>query len=300
LRPATLDGENAAARRRVVAAVSRLPGGAWVAVEDLLGVLWRLDPFFLRGRQRAFEEPAWWIEETSSGRRVRADVRAEWGRAEGRYVTDLLVGPLHWWGVVELASDPRQPAGSMPYACRVAPLGAYLLGMTDDPPAHAETLAHGWGPAALPARGAMLALQPLAAGSAVLDQLSPWTEVTGVAGGRLIVRPSADRAARELDAGRAPDAALACLCALDGQDGTHAAGVFEGAVRAWRVDYGAARIAIGMVPLGAADEAALREALATVPEIANRCRVVAPTLALVPAADVDSLRQALNRRGFVL
>lgn len=300
LRPVTLAAENTAARRRLVAAVARLPAEKWVAVEDLLDLLWWLDPHFLRGRQRAFEQPAWWFEEVDTGRRLRADERAEWRRAEGRYVTALLTGPLRWWGAVELAIDPREAVVTGAFACRLTAQGAYVLGLTDEAPAHAESLGLGWGPAALPARGGTLALQPLATGAGALDALAPWTEVSGVAGGRLMVRPADDRAARELDLGHSPDAALACLRALDAHDGTHAAGVFESVARAWRERYGEARIESGLVPLEAADEAALREALATAPSVAARCRVVTPTLALVPAGDVEPLRHALNRRGFVV
>jgi hypothetical protein len=295
LRPAALAAENATARRFVAGLLAQAPAGAWLALDAVRDLVWRLDPYFLRGRQRAFDSPGWWLEDGASGRRLRADVAHEWWRGDGRYLRALLVGPLHWWGAVDLALTPR----GVPWALRLTPLGAFLLGTADAPPDAVRTLKRGWGPAVLPTREAALALQPLTAGPTLLDALRPWVHITAVAGGRLIARPSPDLACRNLDAGREPAAALACLRSLDERDGTHAHATLERVLGDWRARYGTTRIAEGLALLEAGDEATLREALAVAPALGERCQVVAPNLALVPQAALDALRAALNQRGFV-
>jgi hypothetical protein len=296
LRPATLAAETASARRFVVELVRYAAGGAWFALDDLVDLVWRLDPFFLRGRQRAFDVPAWWLEGEQVGRPLRADVKEEWQQADGRFLLALLVGPLHWWGVVDLALD----AAGTARAIRVTALGAYLLGITASAPDVAGSLAGGWGAAVELSRGGAVAIHPLAAGAGLLDTLAPWAQASGVMGGRLVVQLSPDLACRSLDAGLEPAGALARLQALDARDGTRAAPVVERALTAWRGRYGATRIESGWALLEADDAPVLQEALRAVPGVADRCRVVAPTSALVPAAELEVLRGTLNRRGFVV
>lgn len=296
LRPATLAAETMSARRFVVELLTYTAGGAWFALDDLVDLVWRLDPFFLRGRQRAFDVPAWWLEGDATSRPLRAGVEEEWRQADGRFLSALLVGPLHWWGVVDLALD----AAGTARAVRVAPMGAFLLGVAETAPDIAAALAAGWEPAVEPSRGGALAIHPLAAGPGLLDALAPWAQVSGVMGGRLVVQLSADLACRSLDAGRDPSGALTCLRALDTRDHTHAAPMVEQALAAWRARYGATRIESGWALLEADDEPALQETLRAVPGLADRCRVVATTAALVPAADLEALRATLNRRGFVV
>jgi hypothetical protein len=296
LRPATLAAENAAARRFVARLLASALPGTWLALEEFLDLVWWLDPYFLRGRELALGAPSWWLEDGTSGRPLRADVHDEWLQADARYLLALLTGPFHWWGTVDLASD----RAGQPRAVRLTPLGASLLGVAASAPDVGNGLAAGWGAAALGTRDGALAVQPLAAGPALLDVLSAWTDVTGVAGGRLIVRPARDRICRGLDAGLEPSAALAHLRDLDARDHTQAAAVLAKALDDVRAGYGHARLTRGAMLLEADDEATLREALAAAPVAAARARLLAPTAALVPPADHAALERALNRRGFVV
>lgn len=300
LRRGALAAENAAARRFVVAVVSRFSTGAWYAVEDLLGLSWWAHPWFLRGRQRVFTSPAWWLAGAESERPLRARVREEWRRAEGQYISHLLTGPLHWWGVLDLAGTHEGAAR----AVRLTALGAYLLGRAVAAPDVARALGAGWGPAVLPVREVKgetgLAVQPCAAPPALVDALGTWARVVGPAGDRMLWRFSNDLAARAFDAGIAPEPLLTQLRAADARDHTQVAPGIAQLMTDGRARYGASRIEMGNALLEAVDAPTMREALAHVPEIAARCRQISPTGVLVPAELAEALAHMLDRRGFVV
>ncbi len=292
--PGALADENTAARHFLIQLLARAPAGDWLPLEEMINLVWRLDPLFLRRRQRAFDTPAWWLEDARTRQPLRPDLRDEWLRGDARYCWALLSGPLHWWGVVDLATDLEGRR-----ALRVTPLGAYLLGASDTPPDLSRSLVSAWGPAVLPAGDGAVAVQPLAAGGGLLDALAAWAHVAGVSGGRLTVRLSTDLACASFDADRDPETLLDQLRACDQRDGTHSTGALAPVLATWRGRYGQTRITHGPVVVEARDEATLAEALATAPELARRCRLVAPEVALVPVEDAPELERALARRGFV-
>jgi hypothetical protein len=296
LRPAALGAENAAARGFVAGLVTRAPVGGWIALDAFVDLVWHLDPFFLRGRQRVFAQPAWWLEDGADGRPLDAAARDEWRRGEGRYLRALATGPLHWWGAVDLAED----AAGEPRAMRLTPFGAYLLDAGPAPEGAIGALAAGWGAAALPAGPGRLAVQPLAAGPELLGALAPWARFTAVRGGRLIAQLSADLACAGFDAGREPSGLLDRLRASDARDRTRAADALAPVLDGWRARHGAARMERGLALLEGRDAAVLREALAAAPALAARGRLVASHLAAVPAADADEWERALRRRGFIV
>ncbi|HUY76631.1 MAG TPA: hypothetical protein VMV29_07650, partial [Ktedonobacterales bacterium] len=144
-RPAALATEAAEARTFVVALLAHAEPGAWYTFDDLLSLVWRVNPLFLRGRQQAYTVPAWRLERAADGRPLRPTVRDEWLAGEGAYLQALLTGPLHWWGALDLleATSSASSASSAPttpttspaeplptpraIAFRLTNLGAYLL-----------------------------------------------------------------------------------------------------------------------------------------------------------------------------
>lgn len=293
LRPASLAAEAASARNVVLRLLEHVEPEVWYALDDAVRLIWRIAPLFLRGRQTTYASPAWWLARRSDNRPLRPTERDEWLLGEGTYVRVLLASTLIAWGAVDLALD----AADRPVAFRLTPLGRDLLAGTLAQASDSAMLARpDWGPAVLLTRDAMLAVQPLAAGSHVLETLERWARVTEIAGGRLIYTPDADRACAALDQGATPDALFTALCALP--NALRAATAVRERLSAWQTRYGMSRIESGWALVEAGDEAILAEALAQVPEIAARSRPIGPTLALVPQADVPALREALARRGF--
>ena len=292
-RPAALAAEAAEARAFIVHLMTVASPGAWFAVDDLVELIWRINPFFLRGHQRQYGTPCWWLE-TATRRLLRTSVREDWLEAEGAYIRRLLVGPLQWWGVIDLALD----ATELPVLFRVSLFGAFLLGQAEWNRAGDLPLAGGIAPAALPTRDGALAVEPLLAGASLLAVLGRWARPTAVAGRRLIYALAPDLAATAFDQGETSDDLMARLRAEAGPGGMRAATVWGALVDEWRARHGRAHLSSGMTLLEATDEAALTEALAAVPHNAGRCRRLGSTAALIAPTDAELMRTALKARGY--
>lgn len=308
LRPAALASEVATARRTVLGALAHLRPGVWYALDGLLDALWRLIPFFLRGRQHTYARPAWWLELRTERRALRPLVRDEWHIGDGTYVRALLTGPLHWFGAIDLASPGATGAETPPVATafRITPFGAYLLhsrtGTAADaanaaPPAETRAaLAAPWGEPLLSTRDGHLALQPLDAHADLVQALPRWAEPQSIAGGRIQFALSPDRACAQFDLGMSPESLLALIRTHAGTSGTQCARVAGTRLAAWHAAYGRTRIATGWTLVEARDDVALAEALAALPQVAARSTRVGPTLALVSPADATALLSTLARR----
>ncbi len=304
-RPAALAEEAAAARAFVAHLLGQAQPGVWRRVADLLDLIWRVNPLFLRGRQMAFSAPAWRIERISDGRPLRPTVRAEWDAAEGAYIQALLLGPLRWWGALDLASaDDATPA-----CFRLTPLGQFLLGRADGEAADQRAdgaegerralaaLTFDWGPMATPTREGALAVQPLMASPALLDLLERWAQPPTLAGGRLIYSFGVEQACANFDLGLRPEDALATLRALGL---ARAAQTLAPRLEGWRAGYGDARLRMGVTLVEGRDEATLREALAALPGLAERARWLSASQVALGQADGATLRAALAGRGWEL
>ncbi|HEY7093209.1 MAG TPA: hypothetical protein VH393_08525, partial [Ktedonobacterales bacterium] len=173
---AALAAEVGAARRFLLALLTRARPGAWYTLDDLLTFVWRAHPGFLRGRQRAFAHPVWTLERIDGDRRaLRATVEDEWRAAEGAWIRTLIAGPLRWWGTVDIAYDATM---RMAVAFRLTPLGAHLLNARGAPTN--VTLPGDWGPAMLLTRDQALAANPLSAGADLLDAVAQWARPISV------------------------------------------------------------------------------------------------------------------------
>lgn len=319
-RPAALAEDGARARAVLLRLVRLARPGVWYRLDDLLDLLWQTHPGFLRGRERVHSTPPWWLADSTRGQRLRSMEPAEWRAAEGAFVRMVLTGPLRWWGALDLASAEGHGSTEFALAFRVTPLGAHLLaslGSGDRAPelmdgalaALRAALAGEWGAPLLLTRDREVAAQPLAAGADALAALDLWAQARAVVAGRLIYAPAPDRACLAFDQGLTPAALLAPLRALlPGQSGGDAGGDGSGRVlrsiaerlEVWYTAYGASRITRGAVLIEAADEAALVEALASVPEVASGARRLSPTIALLPADALDTVRARFARRGYHL
>lgn len=102
LRAGELEAENKAARQTLLTLLVQAPTQQWIDFTAFARLVYRLNPTFLQHRQRAFPTPHWWIEQ-EEGRPLQPAQWNDWQRAEGRYLAQLLQGPLHWWGISDLA-----------------------------------------------------------------------------------------------------------------------------------------------------------------------------------------------------
>lgn len=294
LRPAAVAADVLEGRRLTLRVFAAMRSREWYRLDDLVELFWRLNPGFLRGRQLAYETPAWWLERVSDHRPLRVTEREEWLAGEGAFLRAMLRGPLFWWGACDLAI-----VGNAAVAVRLTPLGAALL--RDEaalPEETRHTLAGEWGPPALPTREGGVAVQPLAAGYVLLSTLARWADVREVAGGRLVYSLSVDRACAAFDHSEDAEALPRALQAAGVPgDARVIAGVRE-RLAGWLATYGKTRITTNVTLIEARDEAALREALSYAPQVSDHARHLGEGLAVIANAQTPALREALNRRGY--
>jgi Helicase conserved C-terminal domain len=105
LRSGEIEVENADARHTLVALMAQVPQGQWINFSTFARFVYRLNPTFLQRRQNQFSSPHWWIEQ-DEGRSLRPTLFGDWMLAEGRYLTQLLQGPLYWWGICDVVLSP--------------------------------------------------------------------------------------------------------------------------------------------------------------------------------------------------
>jgi hypothetical protein len=294
--PAALAAEVGAARRFLLALLKRAQPGVWYALDDLLTFVWRAQPGFLRGRQRAFAHSIWTLERIDGDRRaLRATVEEEWRAAEGVWICALIAGPLRWWGAVDIAHDA---SARMAVAFRLTPLGAHFLGMrgapTDVP------LPNDWGPAMLLTRDQALAANPLRAGADLLDAVAQWARPISVVGGRLLYTLAPDLVSAAFDRGLKPEALGERLRAADPNAGARVAEQVMARLSAWRLKYGRTRVFERVALLEARDEPTLAEALTYAPGVAARTRRIGPAAALLAPSDLAELRALLARKEYDL
>lgn len=144
-------------RRIVAAAIAELPVGTWLDVEDLFALMHRegLDPTVQRN-----ERSLWrlYLEDPQYGSLGYADFH-DWTVLQGRYTLAVLFEYAATLGLLDVAfTDPAGArkdyqgnwgADELPYlsrydglvAVRLNDLGAYVLGLTERPPATQEAVA---------------------------------------------------------------------------------------------------------------------------------------------------------------
>lgn len=293
-RPETIAREVTDGRRFIVRMLSHAQPETWYSLESFVSLAWQAHPGLLRGKQQAWATPAWWLESNQEQRVLQPQAREDWMAAEGAFIRSLVRGAFSVWGMVDLAM--REDGAAL--AFRVTPFGAFLL-QRDNSPADATLVAlcdADWGPPVLPLRDGSLAVQPLAAGTSLLDALDLWATPTAVSGRRLVYILSPDRSCAAFDRHLSPASLPGLLRPLH----SRAAESVAHQLNQWHAEWGHTRITTGFTLLEASDEATLVEALAAAPEIAARCRRIGPALAWALPEDAASLRALLARRGYAV
>jgi hypothetical protein len=107
------------ARQTTLETISKLPSGKWWNIHSLISAIKEQNPDFQRP---AGDYDSWFIRSRESGEYLRGF--AAWEKVDGELIRFLITGPLHWLGLVDLASPP---AGSTPTAFRLSAWSAELL-----------------------------------------------------------------------------------------------------------------------------------------------------------------------------
>lgn len=295
LRTGELEIENREARQTFITLLTQAPTNQWIDFSAFARFVYRLNPAFLQRRQRQFPSPHWWIEQ-DEGRPLSPAQLNDWMRAEGRYLTQLLQGPLHWWGICDVALSPHERL----LAFRLTPLAnSFFNGIPVDAPLIA--------PATLPiidvSEAGDLFIPCTFANWPLIELVERFAEVKGVHAAQLCYRLTPGSLSEAFSRGESPRVLLELL---------HSAAEYQHSIAQdsplarlltqleRRVaSYGRVRLYADASLLEAADQQVLRELYATTSLNEQIVRPIHPTMLILKKNAIDCLLDELKRRGQV-
>jgi len=305
LRSGELEVENKEARQTLVALLAQAPPGQWINFSAFARFIYRLNPTFLQKRQHQFPSPHWWIEQ-EEGHPLHPAQLNDWMSAEGRYLAQLLQGPLLWWGVsdVVISSDEHL------LAFRLTPLAdsfmrGILLGEQFIAPG--TYLPGALAPASAPiiqvSESGDLLVPCAFANWPLIELIERFAEARGVHAAQLCYRLTPKSLADAFSSGESPAALLELLHRA--AEYQHALAPGGSLVRLLTqlerriASYGRVRLYTDVSLLEAADQVVLRELSTTTSLNEQVVRPIHPTLLILKKQAIERLTDELKKRGQV-
>ena len=296
LRPGELESENCEARQWLVALIAQAPREQWISFTAFARFIYRLNPTFLQKRQRLFPSPHWWLEE-EEGHPLQPKQMNDWMRAEGHYLARLLRGPLHWWGITDLALSTD---GHL-LAFRLTPLAGLLLtGLPLEDEAAQPSLSPTFATPLLEVlESGELLVQCCFAAWPLVELIEEFMDSAGVRAERLCYSLYPKALALALSRGQQPTALLSVLEELAANEerpnGPLARLITQ--LTNWTASYGRVRLYTGVSVLEVADNLVLRELTATTSLEEQIVQTVTPTLMILRKQGMERMLEDLKRRG---
>jgi hypothetical protein len=295
LRPGELEAENSEARQAIVALLGQVSLDSWITFPAFARFVYRLNPLFLQKRQRLFSSPHWWIEQEENQPLHPLQLQ-DWLRGEFSYLAHLLCGPLHWWGMCDLAlgSDGHL------LAFRLTPFAGWLLsGIATDTSAE-ELKEHELPGNSLEVVDTDKVLIPCTpAAWPMLQVIETFAQVAGVRNGRLCYQLAPQALGEAMSRGEHPAPLLDLLRSLISSDAgpndplAHLLAQLEH----WVASYGQVRLYTEVALLEVADTALVRELVATTSLEKQIVRALQPTMFILKKAGAGHIIDDLKRRG---
>ncbi len=297
LRSGELEAENSEARQTLIALLAETPINQWISFNAFARFVYRINPLFLQKRQRLYTAPHWWIEQ-EEGHPLQPTKLSDWLHAEFHYLSHLVLGPLHWWGVcdVALSSEGRL------LAFRLTPFAEWLLnGLSgeqeeEDVPASPSSL-----PDMLEVVNEQDALVVCSVTTwPIIQVMESFTEPAGTHRGRLHYRITPKTISHALGEGHQPIALLDLLRVLAKKMGalpTSPLARLLTQLERWVAGYGRVRIYTDVHMLEAADTTVMRELSATTTIDQQIVQTISPTLHILKGSGAESIIDDLKRRG---
>jgi hypothetical protein len=317
LRAGELEAENKAARQTLLSLLAQAPTQQWIDFTAFARLVYRLNPTFLQRRQRVFPAPHWWIEQ-EEGRVLQSAQWNDWQRAEGRYLAQLLQGPLHWWGISDLAfrEDGRlqafrltslselllrgEPAAGQLIADSIAPL-ASAAPASDLSPESAPFVSH------TPVHISVFEEDVLLLASSfenwpVIQLVERFARADGVRAGRLCYRLTPASLSEALNRGESFEPLLELLrqAAQAEEDGQQERATLMHLLHQLEqrlANYGRVRLYTDATLLEVADGLTMREMALTTSIEKQIIRHIHPTLMLIRKQGGEQLVEELKKRG---
>lgn len=292
LRRGELEQENSEARQELLALLAQVPMGQWVNFAAFARFIYRLHPGFLQRRQRLFPSPHWWIEQ-QEGRPLHPDQLSDWLRAEGRYLAYLIQGPLHWWGICDLALS----ADKQLLAFRLAPLASLLF--QGVPPAALEEKSAAPRPSLTVSEQGNLLVACHAANWPSISCIENFAEGAGIQHEQLSYRLTPHSLSEAIGQGRDPRDLLTLLeqSCVEEEDGSLRQ--LLDSLRRRIARYGRVRLYTDVALLQTADASVMQQLVAISSLEEQTLRTLHPHLLLLKRSGVEKLLEELKRRGQV-
>jgi hypothetical protein len=294
LRAGELEGENSEARQTIVALLTQVPLGQWMHFPSFARFVYRLIPLFLQKRQRLFSSPHWWFEQEE--RLLHPLQWQDWLCVEFSYLTQLLCGPLHWWGICDLALAPD----GRPLAFRLTPLAGWLLSglatdTTDEEVKEHELLTERV--EVLDTYHVLIPATPVA--WPLLQVIENFAQRAGVRAGRLCYRLAPQTLSEAMRRGQSPVPLLDLLRSLIPANARPSDPLprLLAQIERWVTSYGRVRLYTDVVLLEVADTAVARELAATTALDEQTVRTLQPTMFILKKAGAARMTDDLKRRG---
>src|SRR6266700_5051702 len=296
LRPGELEAENSEARQLLVALVAQAPLNQWVSFSAFARFIYRLNPSFLQKRQRLFPSPHWWLEQ-EEGRPLQQTQMNDWMRAEGHYLARLLRGPLHWWGISDLALSGE---GRL-LAFRLTPMADLLLnGIQPSEQADVQNDQVSTSFLDVLETGELL-VSCTPGGWPLIELIEDFAETSGVRSERLCYQLAPRSVAEALSRGQRPTALIQLLQQLaqdDEQTDTPLVRLLAQLER-WTANYGRVRLYTGVSLLEVTDTLVMRELSATTSVEEQVVEAISPTRTILKKQGAERIVEDLKRRGQV-
>lgn len=295
LRRGELEQENNEARQDLLALLAQVPVGEWINLSAFARFVYRLRPTFLQRRQRLFPTPHWWIEQ-EEGRPLHPTHLADWLRAEGRYLAYLLQGPLHWWGLSDLALAP----GGQLLAFRLTPVANFLfrghaLSASEEQPTTSAPAAQAL---TVSSEGELLIpCQP--ANWPLIASVERFAENRGVCEEQLAYGLTPRTLSEAIGQGRDPGELLAVLASASASEAEDGLRQLLASLKRRIANYGRVRLYTDVSLLQTADISVMQQLTAITSLDEQTIRSVQPTLLLLKKPGVERLLEELKRRGQV-
>ncbi len=300
LRSGELEMENMDARQTLVSLLSQTPKGKWINFSSFARFVSRLNPHFLQRRQGQFSSPHWWIEQ-KDGRVLHPTRPGDWILAEGRYLAQLLKGPLYGWGIcdVVLSDDDSM------LAFRLTPLATIFLNgaSQEDQLLQSESQVSKHVSDVEIKEPYELTVPCTFAHWQFIEQIERFAETKGAQGTRLCYQLTPESLGEAFASGESPVALLELLQSMAeyqhsvAPGGPHARLLLQLERRI--ASYGRARFYTGVSLLEAADQQVIRELLATTSYQDQIVCSINPTLFILKKDALEELQNELKRRGQV-
>jgi hypothetical protein len=295
IRQGDLDVENREALQLVVELLAQAPSNQWISFPAFARFFYRLNPLFLQKRQRHFSSPHWWLE-LEEGRPLRPLNLSDWSRAEAHYLTRLLRGPLHWWGICDIASA----ADGRLLAFHLTPAASWLL--HDNAPIEQEEVPNYQN---LATSLEIVDSEEVLVTSSIhswptIDVMDQFAEAAGVQNSRLRYRLTPKALGEALSQGKRATRLLDLLHQLaeeQSEENDTPLSQMLAHLERWIANYGRVRLYTGVTLVETADTLVMRELLATTTLQDHIVQSIHPTLLILKQAGAEQVIDDLKRRG---